>query len=103
LVRKRLVKLKKITVLKNKNPKDTEDKVDNMIKLKSLLTEEDVVKNKKTGNVYVVKTFDPNKHDKPTPAEVDKAKQANNGQLPKGEPQPPQKPQNTAPTKPVKN
>ena len=71
-----------------------------MIKLKSLLTEEDVVKNKKTGNVYVVKTFDPNKHDKPTPAEVDKAKQANNGQLPKGEPQPPQKPQNTAPTKP---
>jgi hypothetical protein len=34
------------------------------------------------------------------PAEVDKAKQANNGQLPKGEPQPPQKPQNTAPTKP---
>ena len=74
-----------------------------MIKLKSLLTEEDVVKNKKTGNVYVVKTFDPNKHDKPTPAEVDKAKQANNGQLPKGEPQPPQKPQNTAPTKPVKN
>jgi len=70
-----------------------------MIKLKSLLTEEDVVKNKKTGNVYVVKTFDPSKHDKPTPAEVDKAKAANNGQLPKGEPQPKQKPQNTAPTK----
>jgi hypothetical protein len=100
LVKKRLEKLKKITVLKNKNQKDIEGKVDNMIKLKSLLTEEDVVKNKKTGNVYVVKTFDPNKHDKPTPAEVDKAKQANNGQLPKGEPQPPQKPQNTAPTKP---
>ena len=71
-----------------------------MIKLKSLLTEEDVVKNKKTGNVYVVKTFDPSKHDKPTPAEVDKAKQANNGQLPKGEPQPKQTPQNTAPIKP---
>ena len=53
-----------------------------MIKLKSLLTEEDVVKNKKTGNVYVVKTFDPNKHDKPTPAEVDKAKVANGGKLP---------------------
>ncbi len=70
-----------------------------MIKLKSLLTEEDVVKNKKTGNVYVVKTFDPSKHDKPTPAEVDKAKAANNGQLPKGEPQPKQTPQNTAPTK----
>jgi hypothetical protein len=70
-----------------------------MIKLKSLLTEEDVVKNKKTGNVYVVKNFDPNKHDKPSPAEVEKAKAANNGQLPKGEPQTPQTPQNTAPTK----
>jgi hypothetical protein len=70
-----------------------------MIKLKSLLTEEDVVKNKKTGNVYVVKTFDPSKHDKPSPAEIDKAKAANNGQLPKGEPQPTQTPQNTAPTK----
>jgi hypothetical protein len=67
-----------------------------MIKLKSLLTEEDVVKNKKTGNVYVVKNFDPNKHDKPSPAEVEKAKAANNGQLPKGDPQ---TPQNTAPTK----
>ncbi len=70
-----------------------------MIKLKSLLTEEDVVKNKKTGNVYVVKTFDPSKHDKPSPAEIEKAKAANNGQLPKGEPQPTQTPQNTAPTK----
>lgn len=56
-----------------------------MIRLKSLLKEEDVVKNKKTGNVYVVKNFDPNKHDKPTPAEVDKAKAANGGQIPKGE------------------
>ncbi len=71
-----------------------------MIKLKSLLREEEVVKNKKTGNVYVVQTFDPSKHDKPTPAEIDKAKAANNGQLPKGEPQPKQVPQNTAPTKP---
>lgn len=53
-----------------------------MIKLKSLLKEEDVVKNKKTGNVYVVKQFDPSKHDKPTPAEVDKAKAANGGKLP---------------------
>jgi len=53
-----------------------------MIRLKSLLREKDVVKNKKTGNVYVVKTFDPNKHDKPTPAEIDKAKAANGGKLP---------------------
>ena len=65
-----------------KNQKNIEDKVDKMIKLKSLLKEEDVVKNKKTGNVYVVKTFDPNKHDKPTPAEIDKAKVANGGKLP---------------------
>jgi hypothetical protein len=71
-----------------------------MIKLKSLLKEEDVVKNKKTGNVYVVQKMDPNKHDKPTPAEIEKAKTANNGQLPKGEPQPKQTPKNTAPTKP---
>ena len=71
-----------------------------MIKLKSLLAEEDVVKNKKTGNVYVVQTFDPSKHDKPSPAEIEKTKQANNGVLPKGEPQPKQTPQNTAPTKP---
>lgn len=56
-----------------------------MIRLKSLLKEDDIVKNKKTGNVYVVKKMDPSKHEKPTPAEVDKAKQANGGQLPKGE------------------
>jgi len=62
-----------------------------MIKLKDLLKEEDIVKNKKTGNIYVVKQMDPAKHDKPTPAEVDKAKAANGGQLPKGE-QPSQKP-----------
>ena len=56
-----------------------------MIKLKHLLKEDDGVKNKKTGNVYVVKQMDPSKHDKPTPAEVDNAKAANGGQLPKGE------------------
>ena len=56
-----------------------------MIKLKDLLREEDVVKNKKTGNVYVVQKMDPAKHDKPTPAEIEKTKAANNGQLPKGE------------------
>ena len=72
-----------------------------MIKLKSLLTEEEVVKNKKTGNVYVVQNFDSTKHDKPTPAEIDKAKASNNGVLPKGEPhsQTPKIPQNTAPAK----
>ena len=94
---------RRITDQKNKNQKDTEDKVDKMIKLKSLLREqEEVVKNKKTGNVYVVQNFDAAKHDKPTPAEIQKAKSANNGVLPKGEPhsQTPKAPQNTAPAKP---
>ena len=73
-----------------------------MIRLKSLLKEEEqVVKNKKTGNVYVVQNYDPSKHDVPSPAEIQKAKQSNNGVLPKGEPhaQTPKVPQNTAPTK----
>jgi hypothetical protein len=56
-----------------------------MIRLKDLLKEDDIVKNKKTGNVYMVKQMDPAKHDKPTPAEVEKTKAANNGQIPKGE------------------
>ena len=71
-----------------------------MIKLESLLKEDDIVKNKKTGNVYSVKKMDPSKHDKPTPAEVEKTKAANNGQIPKGE-QPskptPQQPQQQKP------
>lgn len=67
-----------------------------MIKLKDLLREEEIVKNKKTGNVYVVQKMDPTKHDKPTPAEIEKTKAANNGQLPKGE-QPTTK-QSTQPT-----
>lgn len=48
----------------------------------SYLNEDDVVKNRKTGNVYVVKNFDSTKHDKPTPAEIEKAKKANGGKLP---------------------
>ena len=56
-----------------------------MIKLRDLLREDDIVKNKKTGNIYMVKQMDPAKHDKPTPAEVEKTKAANNGQIPKGE------------------
>jgi hypothetical protein len=70
-----------------------------MIRLKSLLKEEEVVKNKETGNVYVVQKMNPDKHVKPTPAEIAHAKSKNGGQLPKSEPQSPQKPQNTAPTK----
>jgi hypothetical protein len=55
-------------------------------KLYNLITEEgDIVKNKKTGNVYMVKKFDPSKHDKPSPAEIEKAKASNGGEVPKGE------------------
>lgn len=48
--------------------------------------EEAIVKNKKTGNVYKVKTFDPSIHDKPTPDEVQKAVKQGGGKLPSGEP-----------------
>jgi hypothetical protein len=42
-----------------------------------------VVKGKDSGNIYTVKTFNPDRHVKPTPAEVEKAKASNNGELPK--------------------
>ena len=65
-------------------------KVDNMNKLEkklyNLICEDDIVKNKKTGNVYKVKQMDPAKHDKPTPAEVEKTKEKHGGKLPTGDP-----------------
>ena len=54
-------------------------------KLFGFINEDDIVKNKKTGNVYMVKTFDPAKHDKPTPDEVEKTKAANGGKIPTSE------------------
>ena len=51
-------------------------------KIYNLIMEDDVVKNKKTGNVYTVQKMDPTKHDKPTAADVQKAKAANGGKLP---------------------
>lgn len=51
----------------------------------SYLNEEDIVKNRKSGNIYVVSKMNPQVHDKPTPAEIDKAKKANGGKLPSGE------------------
>lgn len=48
----------------------------------SYINEDDVVKSKTSGNIYTVKKFNPEKHDRPTPDEVEKAKQANGGQLP---------------------
>ena len=77
-----------------------------MIKLLDLLKEDDIVKNKKTGNIYVVKQMDPNKHEKPSPAEVEKAKAKSGGVLPKvGQepttPQPQSNPQSTDKKKPA--
>ena len=51
----------------------------------SYLNEEDIVKNRKSGNIYVVSKMNPQVHDKPTPAEIEKAKKANGGKLPSGE------------------
>ena len=49
----------------------------------SYLNEEDIVKNKKSGNIYVVNKMDPTIHDVPTPKEIEKAKKSNGGKLPK--------------------
>jgi len=54
-----------------------------MIKLLDLLREDDIVKNKKTGNVYTVQQMDPDKHDKATPAEIEKTKAKSGGVIPK--------------------
>jgi hypothetical protein len=102
LEKEKQVEQKRVITNTHQNQKTIKVKVDKMIKLKDLLREEDVVKNKKTGNVYVVQKMDPNKHDKPTPAEIEKTKAANNGQLPKSEPQPKQSPINTPTDKPQK-
>jgi hypothetical protein len=51
-------------------------------KSKRVIKEDEVVKNKETGNVYKVKERDPSKHDIPTPAEIKKAMDSNNGELP---------------------
>jgi hypothetical protein len=75
-----------------------------LYELVNLLSEEgEIVKNKKTGNVYMVKSFDPAKHDKPSPAEVEKTKAANGGKIPTGEtPSPKEKPEpkSTTPQQP---
>jgi hypothetical protein len=51
-------------------------------KSKRVIKEDEVVKGKDSGNVYTVKTFNPDKHVKPTPAEIEKAKASNGGELP---------------------
>ena len=56
--------------------------VENTPKPKRVLKEEDIVKSKKSGNIYTVQKMDPNKHDKPTPAEIEQAKEKGGGKLP---------------------
>lgn len=53
-----------------------------LIKLINILTEDEVVKNKKTGNVYMVKNVDPSKHEKPTESDIEKVKEKNGGKIP---------------------
>jgi hypothetical protein len=53
-----------------------------LYKIVNSINEDDVVKNKKTGNVYTVKNFNPELHDKPTPDEVSTTKQKHGGTLP---------------------
>jgi hypothetical protein len=75
-----------------------------LYQLVNLLTEEgEIVKNKKTGNVYMVKSFDPSKHDKPTPDEVEKTKAAHGGKIPTSDkPTPQAKPSPTPAGQPAK-
>jgi len=58
-----------------------------LYKLVNILSEAEgqIVKGKKSGNVYMVKSFDPAKHDKPTPDEIEATKQKHGGKIPKGE------------------
>ena len=73
-----------------------------LYRLVNLLSEAEgeIVKNKKTGNVYMVKTFDPGKHDKPTPDEIEKAKAAHGGKLPTSDKSAPKvKPESPKPSK----
>jgi hypothetical protein len=102
LEKEKQVEQKRVITNTHLNQKTIKVKVDKMIKLKDLLREEEVVKNKKTGNVYVVQKMDPSKHDKPTPAEIEKTKAANGGQIPKSEPQPKQTPTSVPTDKPQK-
>ena len=47
---------------------------ENTPKPKRIIREDDIVKSKKSGNIYTVKQRDPSKHDVPTPDEIEKAK-----------------------------
>ena len=65
-----------IQVLKEHKVSSPTQLAQNASKWFALLKEDEIVKNKKTGNVYTVKNFNPDTHSKPTPAEIDKAKKS---------------------------
>lgn len=71
----------------------------------SYINEDNVVKSKTSGNIYTVKKFNPEKHDRPTPKEIEKAKAANGGQLPTSDKPtlPAVKPTTNKPTAPTAN
>lgn len=50
--------------------------------ISSVLNEETIVKNKKSGNVYTVSKINPSIHDKATPTDIARAKEKNGGKLP---------------------
>lgn len=65
--------------------------VENTPKRKRILKEEDIVKSKKSGNIYTVQKMDPSKHDVPTAAEIEKAKEKSGGKLPSSDEEEPVK------------
>ncbi len=65
--------------------------LENTPKPKRVLKEEDIVKSKKSGNIYTVQKMDPDKHDKPTPAEIKQAKEKSGGKLPSSDEEEPVK------------
>lgn len=58
-------KQKKVIINIHQSRKTIKVRVDKMIKLTDIFKEDDIVKNKKSNNVYVVKKMDPSKHVKP--------------------------------------
>ena len=63
-----------IEVLKEHKVSSPTDLAQKTSKWFGILKEDEIVKNKKTGNVYTVQTFNPDSHTKPTPAEIEKVK-----------------------------
>jgi hypothetical protein len=74
-----------VNILKENGVSDANEMAQKARVYFSYINEDDVVKSKTSGNVYTVKKFNPEKHDRPTPREIAKAKKANGGVLPKSD------------------